>query len=69
MKTNIKSDGRIHYTGVHAKDRDGVDIFINEWADAGKWEWMELEDEEVIIGVHGYIHMDWQIIHLGLLIV
>ena len=69
MRVDVKDDGRIHYTGVRAKDESGEDLFFNEWQDRGEWEQIDLLPDEVIIGVHGYIHMDWQIIHLGLLIV
>ena len=69
MKVDIKSDGRIHYTGVRAKDAAGSDVFYHEWQSRGEWEQLDLSEDERIIGVHGYLHMDWQIIHLGLLLV
>ena len=69
MKVDIKSDGRIHYTGVRAKDAAGSDVFYHEWQSRGEWEQLDLSEDERIIGVHGYVHMDWQIIHLGLLLV
>ena len=68
MKVDIKSDGRIHYTGVRAEDKHYKTIFKNVWQDRGEWEVLELADNDMIIGMHGYLHMDWQIIHLGLLI-
>ena len=68
MCVDVKSDGRIHYTGVHARDADGNKILFNKWGSAGQWEELELAPTEMIIGVHGYIHMNWQIIHLGLLL-
>ena len=68
MCVDIKSDGRIHYTGVQAKDAEGRIILFKKWGDKGKWEELELSPTEMIIGVHGYIHMNWQIIHLGLLL-
>ena len=67
MCTDIKSDGRIHYTGIQAKDADGKIVMFKQWSDRGEWESVELQADEVILGFHGYIHMDWQIIHLGIL--
>ena len=59
MKVDIKNDGRIHYTGIMAKDSYGEHIFINEWSDRGEWEQIDLKKDEVVVGVHGYLHMDW----------
>ena len=59
MKVEIKNDGRIHYTGVRARDQFGDDIFVNEWSEKGNWEHLELGENDVIIGLHGYFHMDW----------
>ena len=59
MCIDIKSDGRIHYTGVYAKDADGNRILFKKWGNSGQWEELELSPTEMIIGVHGYIHMNW----------
>lgn len=69
MCVDVKSDGRIHYTGVQAKDADNKVILFKKWGSSGVWEELELSPTEMIIGVHGYIHMNWQIIHLGLLLI
>ena len=67
MKVDIKPDGRIHYTGMRAFSADSNPVLFSEWSDRGEWEDIELASDEVIIGFHGYIHMNWQIIHLGIL--
>ena len=67
MCIDLKADGRVHYTGIKAVDKDGESIFHETWQDRGNWEEIELASDEVIIGFHGYIHMGWQIVHLGVL--
>eukprot|EP00354_Favella_ehrenbergii_P004201 CAMPEP_0170467294 /NCGR_PEP_ID=MMETSP0123-20130129/10923_1 /TAXON_ID=182087 /ORGANISM="Favella ehrenbergii, Strain Fehren 1" /LENGTH=57 /DNA_ID=CAMNT_0010733617 /DNA_START=588 /DNA_END=757 /DNA_ORIENTATION=- len=57
----------MHYTGMAAYGKNGKVIFEAHWADRGVWENVEIPNGEHVVGFHGYIHMDWQIIHLGLL--
>ena len=56
---DVKADGRIHYTGVRAEDHDGEVIFFSKWGESGQWETQELAQDEVVIGFHGYLHMEW----------
>ena len=35
MRVSIKSDGRIHYTGIKAADRNGQTVFENQWGNGG----------------------------------
>ena len=42
MCVDIKKDGRIHYTGVMAKDLSGNVIFEEIWGEKGEWETVSL---------------------------